>query len=148
MTEMTKKYSNGEITVVWKPDTCIHSGICWKGAAGLTDVFDPRKKPWINPQGAASERIIQQINQCPSGALSYFRNAEGEELKIEAAAASILHAEIKPNGSIRLHGEVTITHKDGRQEVKPNGVSLCRCGASENKPFCDGSHKRIGFQDA
>jgi uncharacterized Fe-S cluster protein YjdI len=67
-----KKYSNGEITVIWKPGLCQHSTNCWKG---LINVFDPRKKPWINMDGANSERIIEQVKKCPSGALSYLANA-------------------------------------------------------------------------
>jgi len=72
----THKHTNGEITVVWKPDICQHSTLCWKG---LIKVFDPRKKPWINMDGATTERIIEQVNKCPSGALSYFVNGEKKE---------------------------------------------------------------------
>lgn len=66
-------YSNGEITVVWKPELCQHSAICFKG---LPEVFDPRIKKWVNPNGASSERIIEQVKKCPSGALTYFLNNE------------------------------------------------------------------------
>ena len=72
-----KKYSNGEITVIWKPVLCQHSTRCWKG---LINVFDPRKKPWINMNGDTSERIIEQVKECPSGALSYFENANTNEV--------------------------------------------------------------------
>jgi uncharacterized Fe-S cluster protein YjdI len=68
-----KKYSNGEITVTWKPELCQHSTHCWKG---LINVFDPRKKPWINMDGATSERIMEQVKKCPSGALTYLENAD------------------------------------------------------------------------
>ena len=71
-----KKYSNGEITIVWKPEECIHSTMCWKGATGLLEVFDPREKPWIKPERATTERIIEQIKKCPSGALSFYYNAD------------------------------------------------------------------------
>ncbi|HRI20194.1 MAG TPA: (4Fe-4S)-binding protein [Panacibacter sp.] len=67
----THKYSNGVVTVVWKPDTCIHSRICW---AGLNEVFNPSLRPWINMDGATTEQIIDQVRKCPSGALSYFLN--------------------------------------------------------------------------
>lgn len=70
---MEKHYSNGEITVVWKPDVCIHSGMCWRG---LLQVFDPRKRPWINLEGADTEAIIAQVEKCPSGALSWYRNSD------------------------------------------------------------------------
>lgn len=68
------KYTNGEVTIVWKPDLCIHSGNC---ARGLQEVFKPREKPWIKIDGASSERIIEQVKKCPSGALSYLINADG-----------------------------------------------------------------------
>ena len=67
MKPITKKYTNGEITIGWKPYLCIHSGICFKG---LPAVFDPRKKPWIEPSQASTNAIIEQVNKCPSGALS------------------------------------------------------------------------------
>lgn len=62
------KYSNEDITVVWKPDVCQHSTLCWKG---LIEVFNPRERPWIKMDGATAERIIEQVRKCPSGALSY-----------------------------------------------------------------------------
>lgn len=64
---MVKHYTNGEITVVWKPDQCIHSAVCFKG---LGKVFDPRRKPWIKLEEANSREIIDQVKKCPSGALS------------------------------------------------------------------------------
>lgn len=75
MEEITKHYTNGEVTVVWKPGICQHSRICWRG---LPEVFDPNNKPWINIEGAGTERIVQQVKQCPSGALSFFMNDKGE----------------------------------------------------------------------
>ncbi len=69
----TKTYTNGEVTVIWKPDDCIHSRICWKG---LIEVFNPKERPWIKMDGASTQRIIEQVKQCPSGALSYYMNNE------------------------------------------------------------------------
>ena len=71
--QKTFNYSNGEVTIVWKPELCIHSGNC---ARGLPEVFKPKEKPWITPEGATTERIIEQVKKCPSGALSYFLDAE------------------------------------------------------------------------
>jgi uncharacterized Fe-S cluster protein YjdI len=76
MKDITKKYSNGEVTIVWKPNTCIHSAICFKG---LGEVFDPKKRPWITPEGSSTEKIIEQVKKCPSGALTYFLNSEAGE---------------------------------------------------------------------
>jgi uncharacterized Fe-S cluster protein YjdI len=70
MKDITKRYSNGEITVIWKPSVCIHSGIC---ARGLPAVFQPRNRPWITVAAATTEQIVAQVEQCPSGALSWER---------------------------------------------------------------------------
>ena len=67
----TLHYSNREVTVIWKPALCIHSGIC---ANGLPGVFDPRRKPWIDVQQADTNAIIEQVKKCPSGALSFAMN--------------------------------------------------------------------------
>lgn len=69
--EIEKKYSNVEITIVWKPKLCKHAAFCGKN---LPEVFNPKERPWINPNGASTQRIIEHIKQCPSGALSYFMN--------------------------------------------------------------------------
>ena len=76
MKDITMKYTNGEVTVVWKPAVCEHSTICWKGANGLLSVFNPMRKPWINPEAAPTETIIEQVKRCPSGALSFYMNDE------------------------------------------------------------------------
>jgi uncharacterized Fe-S cluster protein YjdI len=64
---MTKHYTKGELTVVWRPEVCQHSAVC---RDGLIAVFDPGKSPWINMDGAEAERIVEQVSRCPSGALS------------------------------------------------------------------------------
>ena len=66
-----KEYTNGEVTIVWQAEKCIHSANCVKG---LPEVFDPKQRPWISPDGAATERIIAQVDRCPSGALTYYVN--------------------------------------------------------------------------
>ena len=71
--EITRTYTNGEVTVIWKPEVCIHSAICFRG---LPKVFDPRKRPWVTPEGATTEEIVAQVQKCPSGALSYLMNEE------------------------------------------------------------------------
>jgi uncharacterized Fe-S cluster protein YjdI len=62
-----KRYSNGEVTVVWKPGVCKHTAICFRGLPG---VFDPRRKPWIDLSKSSTEEIIRQVKACPSGAVS------------------------------------------------------------------------------
>lgn len=65
-----KEYSNGEITIVWKPETCRHSGQCVKS---LPEVYRPNEKPWIKIEKASTIELIDQIGKCPSGALSFYR---------------------------------------------------------------------------
>ena len=140
MKDITKKYTNGEVTIVWKPNECIHSTICFKG---LGEVFDPRKRPWIAPEGANTDKIIEQVKKCPSGALSYYLNRDADD-KVKVEAETIV--ETMPNGPLLVYGNVTIKDKDGNLTQKNNVTAFCRCGASSNKPFCDGSHKKIGFE--
>ena len=149
MGKETFKYTNGEVTVVWKPKLCIHSTVCWKG---LVEVFDPREKPWIKMDGAGTEKIIEQVRKCPSGALSYSMNEGNNTLsqnagKVVAEAARITKIEVTANGPYLVRTECLIVHSDGREEIKTGAVALCRCGASANKPYCDGSHKKIGFKE-
>ena len=71
MKDITKKYSNGGVTIIWKPSLCIHSRNCF---TGLGDVFHPQTVPWITPEASTSSKIIEQVKKCPSGALSYYMN--------------------------------------------------------------------------
>ena len=73
---LQKKYYNKEVTVVWQPKLCIHSAICFKG---LSQVFNPRERPWIRINEASSAEIIEQVKKCPSGALSFYLNADEQK---------------------------------------------------------------------
>jgi uncharacterized Fe-S cluster protein YjdI len=73
MSELEKSYTNGEITVIWKPGACMYSAKC---VQGLGEVFNVNARPWINMEGAGTDHIIKQVDQCPSGALNYFRNEQ------------------------------------------------------------------------
>jgi uncharacterized Fe-S cluster protein YjdI len=137
------KYTNGETTVVWQPKLCIHSTNCWKG---LIEVFNPRARPWVNMNGSSTERIIEQVSKCPSGALRIETvGAEPTPLGTTITDTSPLTIEVSSNGPLLIHSPCLIKLPNG-QEEKRKTVALCRCGASAKKPFCDGSHKRIGFQ--
>lgn len=142
--DITKHYSNGEITIVWKPSMCIHSTICWKGATGLAAVFNPREKPWIKPEAAVTSKIIDQVHKCPSGALSYFFNDANEEQNIIESDTKI---EVAPNGPLLVYGNIVLKDKDGNESRRSKVTAFCRCGQSKNKPFCDGSHIPAAFED-
>jgi uncharacterized Fe-S cluster protein YjdI len=141
MKDITKKYSNGEVTVVWKPVLCIHSAICFNG---LNDVFHPNELPWITPEKAPTNQIIDQVKKCPSGALSYYLNRDGENVNVSVEAETIV--ETAPNGPLMVYGNVAIKDANGILTRKNNVTAFCRCGASANKPYCDGSHKKVGFE--
>jgi len=63
----THEYPNGQVTIVWKPKLCIHSGVCVKT---LARVYNPKERPWIKVENATTQELISQVSQCPSGALS------------------------------------------------------------------------------
>lgn len=139
---MTKKYSNKDITIEWKPNACIHSAKCWRGENGLLSVFNPANKPWINPEGASTEEIITRIENCPSGALSYYKNS-GEE-SVEVSVENIV--EVLPNGPLLVFGNIVVKEKDGLETKKNKVTAFCRCGQSANKPYCDGTHVKTDFK--
>lgn len=134
MPESTKKYTAGELTVLWKPKLCTHSAKC---AKGLPKVFDPDRRPWVDLSQAEAEVIMAQVRKCPSGALS----VEGEK-PTEPTEVSV---KMLPDGPLFVNGPISLAYADGSREEKTGVTAFCRCGASENKPFCDGSHKKIGF---
>ncbi len=135
---MKKKYTKGDVTVVWNPDLCIHSRNC---ADNLGSVFNPNVRPWVNMDGATSEQIVAQVAKCPSGALSILSEKEHEESPVSSAPIQVL-----ADGPLRIPGPCVITLVDGTEENREKDAFLCRCGHSTNKPYCDGSHKREGFK--
>ena len=144
MVEKTHKYSTKDITIIWKPDVCIHSKICWHS---LREVFDPFKRPWIMPDAADTATITAQIDKCPSGALSYFKNeVQNNQEQNEIPAATVTNIECLRNGPLIVQGEIIVKKSDGTEEKKIGPVALCRCGTSKNKPYCDGGHSAAGFE--
>ena len=136
--EIIKEYSNEDLTVIWKPKKCIHSEICWKT---LPEVYDPKGKPWIKPENATTDALKSQISKCPSGALTY--KTESEE-SIEQDMGT--ECTIVENGPLLVSGNLKVTLTNGTVENKKRSTAFCRCGASTNKPYCDGSHKKIEFK--
>ncbi|MDO1501421.1 (4Fe-4S)-binding protein [Winogradskyella maritima] len=136
--EKVKEYSNGEVTIIWKPEQCIHSGICVKG---LPEVFQPKDKPWIKIDNATTQALVSQVKDCPSGALSHYMNSEKEQME----QPEDIKVEIRENGPLLVYGDCEIKNPDGSTTTKKRSSAFCRCGASSNKPFCDGSHADVGF---
>lgn len=138
---MEKTYTNEDITVVWKPDVCIHSALCWHG---LLEVFDPRKRPWVDMEGADTQAIMAQVDKCPSGALSWHRNAEGSVKAADVDVETVVEA--IPNGPLMIYGNIKVKDAEGNETDKFRVTAFCRCGGSANKPYCDGTHKKIDFK--
>jgi len=138
--EIIKKYQKDDFAIVWKPKLCIHSAICVKE---LPEVYDPKGKPWIKQDNASVDELKVQIAKCPSGALSYeFKNQEQEkEITMEDTKV-----ELRKNGPLLVHGNLQVTDTEGKTEKKERITAFCRCGASENKPYCDGTHNSVGFE--
>ncbi|GAB5557108.1 MAG: hypothetical protein SchgKO_13210 [Schleiferiaceae bacterium] len=132
-----KEYSNGEVTIIWKSDVCIHAANCVKGLPG---VFDTKKRPWINAQGASTQEIIDQVNKCPSGALTYKMDSD-----VEASAETTVDVTLASNGPLLVAGKIRVFDAEGNLVEEKEKCALCRCGESSNKPYCDGSHKAAGF---
>lgn len=137
-----KEYSNGELTIIWQPTKCIHSTLCFRG---LPQVFNPQQRPWVKIDAATTERLIEQVNTCPSGALSYKMNHQ--PASAAAAALEVVKVKLVPNGPLLVQGMIEIQDKTGGVTTHKAMTALCRCGASANKPYCDGLHQKIGFID-
>ena len=141
-----KEYTNGEVTIVWKPKVCIHSKNC---VNGLPNVFRPKEKPWIDVEAADTDALVSQVKKCPSGALSYYmngeKNTESENTTMQTEQNQT-EIEVVKNGPLMVKGTVCVKHHDGTTITKEKKTWLCRCGSSSNKPYCDGTHNKIGFE--
>ena len=137
--DIIKKYTNKNLSIVWKPKKCIHAAECVKL---LPKVYDPKGKPWIKAENASIEELKNQINACPSGALTY--EIEGEDT--EDLVSVDTKVEVLENGPLLVYGTLSISKPNGDKEIKNKTTAFCRCGASANKPYCDGAHNKEGFK--
>ena len=136
-----KEYSNGDIIVIWNPEKCIHARECVKG---LPKVFRRGETPWIDMKGASSEEIKSVVDRCPSGALTY-RKAQPPAVVDDSPPAARIA--VKKNGPLLVEGGCSLMDSEGRVLAEKGPYALCRCGGSGKKPFCDGTHNKIGFDD-
>lgn len=134
-----KEYTNGDSTVVWDASKCIHSAVCVKG---LPQVFRPKLRPWIKMDEAKTETIINQVKQCPSGALRYYLNGEGDTAENKV----VTKVDIVENGPLIVYGTLKVLDKNKNETIKTKSTLFCRCGKSKNKPYCDDAHIAEKFQ--
>ena len=134
------EYRGPGVVVRYDASRCIHAAECTRGAP---QVFDRDARPWVNPEGASLEHVVAVVARCPTGALTAF-TPEGTPLEPPSHANV---ASVQPRGPIYLRGRVSVRSGDHAIWAEHTRIALCRCGASANKPFCDGSHDRSGFAD-
>jgi uncharacterized Fe-S cluster protein YjdI/CDGSH-type Zn-finger protein len=134
---MRTTYRGETIEVSFDLARCIHVGTC---LLGLPAVFDLRRRPWIAPDAADPDTVAEVVRRCPSGALQYRRLDGGPDEAHGGTTVTPMR-----DGPLRVVGEVRIVTEDGEDEVLPRST-LCRCGQSASKPFCDNSHLRVGFR--
>ncbi len=140
--DLIKNYKAGDLTVFWKPSLCIHSEKC---VHGLPEVFKPTDKPWIRLEGTSEAKVIAQVKKCPSGALSFISNIKNTTMDSNQSSDHV-RVEVIPDGPLAVHSSCSISHSNGTIEQKPKKAFFCRCGGSANKPYCDGTHKKIEFK--
>lgn len=138
MAHRIHNYTGEKIDVSYDAGRCIHAAEC---ISRLHAVFDNSKRPWVQPDAGLADGVAATVLHCPSGALHYERKDGGATEPIPE------HNSIRldENGPLYVHGDVTIVNGAGELVVNDTRVALCRCGASENKPYCDNSHISIGF---
>lgn len=161
-----RQYTNGEITVFWIPSKCIHATTCFRE---LIEVFNPGRRPWINMDAAPTRRIIEVVNKCPTQAIIWKNNADltsdelashkrrvNEEENPETLMEPVRKTKnpelekptsirIMKDGPIVVEGRFKVIGAD-EKDLKPTRMtSFCRCGNSRSMPYCDGTHRNIGF---
>lgn len=135
-----KEYAAPEITVTYDVKRCIHAAECVRG---LPAVFDPQGKPWIQPHNAAAAAVAETVLRCPTGAL----HAVWKDGSAAEPVPAHNEAQVMADGPIYLRGDIEIRDAAGNLMARETRMALCRCGASGNKPYCDGMHEKIGFDD-
>lgn len=153
MKSKDRQYTNGEITVFWKPALCDHSTICFRK---LPKVFNPIERPWVNINAESTDKIIEIVDLCPTGALFYKRNKDLENISTESPSEietsntspeNVTVLTVMKDGPLKVKGNFKIISVDGNT-LDINGIAtICRCGASLRKPFCDGKHREINYKD-
>ena len=135
------RYESDDLTVRYDAKRCIHAAECVRG---LPAVFDPKRRPWVEPGAASPSQVIDVVSRCPTGALSVDR-ADGSPVDMTEPMNVV---SLVTNGPLYVRGDIEVASMDqDTEDALETGArcALCRCGHSENKPFCDNSHGKVGF---
>lgn len=135
--DATRDYAGREITIHDNRSVCAHTGYCTEYSP---NVFRMKREPWIDPNGDPAAKTAATIKMCPSGALSYSINQVLQKTGFTAPCVNVLK-----DGPYFVAGGPQL--KCDPAPLAADHYTLCRCGASKNKPYCDGSHWNIGFKD-
>ena len=142
-------YPGQQVTVFDNRGICQHSGFC---SDRLPVVFRSANEPFVAPSGGRMDEIVRAARDCPSGALSYALGGTEARADVDGHGQRPPAIEITADGPYRVTGEIPLEGADGKRVRHAHGASaehyaLCRCGHSQNKPFCSGMHWYVGFTD-
>lgn len=138
--DLTREYLAPGITVQWYASRCIHSANCVRA---LHAVFDPKRRPWVDPTAATPDAIATAVLRCPTGALHFVRH-DGAPQETPDAPATLTPIR---NGPLYVRGDVEVRGLDGRALRRDWRMSLCRCNLSERMPFCDNMCRTRHWQE-
>ena len=136
---LTREYERPEIRIQWYASRCIHSAACIRA---LPAAFNPQRRPWIDIGAADPDALAQAVMRCPTGALRFERADSGAQETIP----DTVEITAVPNGPYLVRGLVEIVDPVTQEVRRETRVALCRCGHSQHKPFCDNTHRVIGFR--
>ncbi len=135
--ERSNELGGTGLTVRDDRSICVHAGFCGTRVANIWGQVPETAESTVRVQ------VISMVEKCPSGALTFRFDADGDDVEPLLATAIA----ITDDGPLWVTGGIPVTRSDGTELETRNRVTLCRCGASANKPLCDGNHKKVGFQD-
>ena len=138
--ELTREHGDSAITVQWFASRCIHSANCVRA---LPVVFDPKRRPWIEPTAASADAIAAAVLRCPTGALHFVRHDGGAQETPDVPAT------LTPirNGPLYARGDFEARGLDGTPLRRDTRMSLCRCGLAEKMPFCDNTCRKVHWRE-
>jgi uncharacterized Fe-S cluster protein YjdI/CDGSH-type Zn-finger protein len=138
--DLTREYRSDDIGVQWYAGRCIHSANCVRA---LRRVFDPTRRPWVEPDAASADEIAAAVLRCPTGALHFVRLDGGTQ---EAPDVPATLTPIR-NGPLYARGDLEIRTLDGTLLRRETRAALCRCGQARQMPLCDNTCRTIGWRE-
>ena len=142
-------YVGQQVTVLDNRGLCQHSGYC---TDRLATAFRVGKEPFVAPSGGRMDELIRAVRDCPSGALSYALDGVEARADVDYHDTREPAIQVSKDGPYRITGAIALVDADADDELRNAGASLehyalCRCGQSQNKPFCSGMHWYVDFKD-